>query len=116
MSQSHLRQNKPSTTIAPGAASKGSGASASGSQAPFAGVTASGLQVKKVDYGKRHIRLDIEKLPAPQTTFAIYDASMPPYYDRSLAEMEKLRKQQKVDGESWGGAGDIHRLTRTCRF
>ena len=86
----------PPTSIAPAAASSGSRASASISQAPFAGVTASGLQVKKVDYDKKHIRLDIEKLPAPQTTFARDDASMPPYYDRSLAEMEKLRKQQKL--------------------
>ena len=106
----------PPTSIAPAAASSGSRASASGSQAPFAGVTASGLQVKKVDYDKKHIRLDIEKLPAPQTTFARDDASMPPYYDRSLAEMDKLRKQQTIHGESWGGAGDIHRLTRTCRL
>ena len=52
----------PPTSMAQAAVSKGSGASASGSQAPFAGVTASGLQVKKVDYDKKHIRLDIEKI------------------------------------------------------
>ena len=79
-------------------------------------MTASGLQVKKVDFHKKKFKLDIAKLPAPQTTVVRDDASMPPYYDRSLAEMEKLGKQQKVDGESWGGAGDIHWLTRTCRF
>ena len=36
----------PPTSIAPAAASKGSGASASGSQAPFVGVTGSGLEIK----------------------------------------------------------------------
>ena len=72
--------------------------------------------MKKVDFHKKNFKLAIAKLSPPQVTVVRDDASMPPYYDRSLAEMEKLRKQQKVDGESWGGAGDIPRLTRTCRF
>ena len=86
----------PPTSIAPAAASKGSGASASASQAPFAGVTASGLQVKKVHFRNTIFKLDIEKLIPPEVTVVRDDASMPPYYDRSLAEMETLRKQQKL--------------------
>ena len=86
----------PPISIAPAAASSGSRASASISQAPFAGVTASGLQVKKVDFHKKKFKLDIAKLPAPQTTVVRDDASMPPYYDRSLAEMDKLRQQQAM--------------------
>ena len=92
----------PPTSIAPAAASSGSRASASVSQAPFAGMTASGLQVKKVHFRNTIFKLDIEKLIPPEVTVVRDDASMPPYYDRSLADMGKLRKQQKVDAESWG--------------
>ena len=70
---------------------------ASSSQAPSAGVTPSGLQVQKVDFRKKSFKVPVAKVPAPPaTTIVRDDASLPPFYERSLQHVEMLRSQQQL--------------------
>ena len=66
--------------------------------APSSGATVphAGFQLKKIDFSKRSVKIPISKLPGAKMTLTGSVEDLPPFYNESLEQLEKLRAQQKL--------------------